>query len=57
MIYPFGIGVFCTSFGDGFAAIVGRLIRKHNPKIFGNKTLFGAITNFVVSFFVPLCFL
>lgn len=53
MMYPFGIGVFCTSFGDGLAGLVGQSIpTKINPKVFGNKSLAGAITNFVTSFFV-----
>ena len=26
MMYPFGIGVFCTSFGDGLAGLVGQSI-------------------------------
>ena len=56
MIYPFGIGVFCTSFGDGFAAVAGQLVKKGNPKIYGNKSLLGTITNLVISFFVPLVF-
>lgn len=50
MVLPFGIGVFCTSFGDGFAGLVGQSIKKYNPKIFRNKTLFGAIANFLFSF-------
>lgn len=50
MVLPFGIGVFCTSFGDGFAGLVGQSIKKYNPKIFRNKTLFGALANFVFSF-------
>ena len=49
MIIPFGIGVFCTSFGDGFAAIFGR-IEKYNHKIWENKTFFGSISCFVFSF-------
>jgi uncharacterized protein (TIGR00297 family) len=56
MIYPFGIGVFCTSFGDGFAAVIGQLIKRHNPKIYGNKSVFGSVVNFAVSFFVPYLF-
>ena len=50
MMLPFGIGVFCTSFGDGFAGLVGQTIKKYNPKIFRNKTLFGALANFLFSF-------
>ena len=52
----FGIGVFCTSLGDGFAGLLGQAIRKHNPKIYGNKSLIGFLTNFAVSFTVPLVF-
>ena len=50
VMLPFGIGVFCTSFGDGLAGVVGQLITKHNPTIYGQKTFIGTLTNFVVSF-------
>ena len=49
VMLPFGIGVFCTSLGDGLAGVVGQLMTKHNPPIYGNKTLFGTLTNFIVS--------
>ncbi len=49
MILPFGIGVFSTSLGDGFAGIFGR-IKKYNKKIFGEKTLFGSVACFAFSF-------
>lgn len=49
MLLPFGIGVFCTSLGDGFAGVFGQLFKKYNPKVFGNKTLIGMIANFVFS--------
>ena len=42
-IFAFGIAVFCTSFGDGLAGVVGSVIKKCNPKIYNNKTLFGTI--------------
>ncbi len=49
MILPFGIGVFCTSFGDGLAGVVGQAINStKNVKIYGNKTVFGTICNFLV---------
>ena len=49
MILPFGIGVFCTSIGDGFAGVVGQgLSHRANPKIYGNKTFYGTLTNFIV---------
>ena len=49
VMLPFGIGVFCTSFGDGLAGVVGQLAQKHNPVIYAKKTLYGTITNFIVS--------
>ena len=56
MMFPFGIGVFCTSFGDGFAGVVGQSIKKYNPKVFRNKTLYGALANFLFSFATCLVF-
>ena len=55
-IYPFGIAVFCTSLGDGFAGVIGAAFKKYNPKVYNNKTLLGAVANLVVSFFVALAF-
>ena len=49
MIIPFGIGVFCTSLGDGFAGLIGQLMSfPKNVRIYGNKTVFGTLVNFVV---------
>lgn len=56
MIVPFGIGVFCTSFGDGLAGVIGGTFNRRNPKIYGNKTLVGALANFLVCFGVALVF-
>lgn len=50
VMLPFGIGIFCTSIGDGFAGLVGQMVTKHNPRIYGNKTLFGSLANFALSF-------
>lgn len=49
VMLPFGIGVMCTSVGDGFAGVVGQSITKYNPRIFGEKTIFGSLTNFILS--------
>ena len=49
VMLPFGIGVLCTSVGDGFAGVIGQLIKNKNPRIYGNKTLFGTLTNFLTS--------
>ncbi len=56
MMIPFGVGVFCTSFGDGFAGVIGQLVKKFNPKVYGNKSLFGVASNFVFSTAVALIF-
>ncbi len=50
LFLPFGIGVLCTSLGDGCAGIFGQL-SGGSSKIIGSKTLVGAISNFVASFF------
>ena len=50
VMLPFGIGIFCTSVGDGFAGLVGQLITKHNPKVYRKKSLYGTLANFVCSF-------
>ena len=49
LIIPFGIAVFCTSLGDGFAGVVGQSIKRFNPKVYGNKSLLGTAANFVFS--------
>lgn len=53
---PFGIGVFCTSFGDGFAGVIGQAIRRCNPPVFKNKSLLGTLANLVFSFAVAEIF-
>ncbi len=56
IMLPFGIGVFSTSLGDGFAGVVGQAITRNNPKIYKSKSCFGTLTNLVVSFLTPLVF-
>ena len=56
MLIPFGLGVFATSFGDGLAGVVGQAVTRHNPKIFGAKSLFGTLTNLVVCFATAILF-
>lgn len=57
MMLPFGIGVFCTSLGDGFAGVVGQSITaKWNRRLYGNKTAVGTIVNFALSLAVSLFF-
>ncbi len=51
MIIPFGIGVFCTSLGDGFAGLMGQMMNTpKNLKIYGNKTIYGTLFNFLLCF-------
>ena len=50
MMLPFGAAVMITSFGDGSSGIFGQLIKKKNPRIFGNKTLIGTLAGFFASF-------
>lgn len=49
-VFAFGIAVFCTSIGDGLAAVIGSSVSKYNPKIYKNKTLVGTLAAFVFSF-------
>ena len=56
-ILPFGLAVFITSLGDGFAGLLGGLVKKHNPKIYKQKTLVGALANFVLSTATALAFM
>ncbi len=53
---PFGIAVFCTSLGDGFAGVLGQALRKGNPKIWKQKTLFGSLFGFTLSLGVCIAF-
>jgi len=56
MLVPFGVGVFATSLGDGAAGLIGQLVKRFNPKIYGEKSFVGTLTGFLVSFFVALAF-
>lgn len=48
-VFAFGIAVFCTSIGDGFAGVIGSSISRCNPKIYKNKTLIGTVSAFAFS--------
>ena len=56
MVIPFGVGVFATSFGDGLAGVGGQAAPRHNPKIYGKKSLLGTLTNAVVCFVTVVAF-
>lgn len=52
----FGIAVFCTSFGDGFAGVFGSLSKRYNVKIYNNKTLVGYLSGVIFSFLSVMVF-
>lgn len=56
LMIPFGIAVFATSVGDGFAGLFGQLATKYNSKIYGKKTLVGTLSNFAATYLVVLAF-
>ena len=57
LILPFGVAVFVTSLGDGFAGLVGQLAKCPNPKVYKEKTLIGCLCNFVFSTLSALAFI
>jgi dolichol kinase len=47
--YVIGIGIAAMSFGDGFAALIGKKFGKHEYNLFGDKkTIEGSLTMFLV---------
>jgi len=48
-LIPYGIAVFCLSFGDAAAALCGGYIRRGNIKITKEKSLFGTVGAVVFS--------
>ncbi len=56
-VYPVAGLAFCSlAFGDGLAAIFGKLAKKYNPKLCGNKSLVGLLSCFFVTFAVAVGF-
>ena len=48
-LLPYGISVFCLSFGDAAAALCGKYIRKGNRMLTKEKSLFGTLGAMVFS--------
>lgn len=48
--YISGIGILVLGYGDGLAAVIGKMIP--SKKLFGNKSLSGTLTMFIASFIV-----
>ncbi len=55
-VFAFGVAVFCTSVGDGFAGVLGAAFKRVNVKIYKNKTLVGTASVFTFSFVSILLF-
>ncbi len=55
VMLPFGIGVVCTSVGDGMAGVVGQINSRMNVRIYGDKTIFGTLANFIISAVSAFC--
>ena len=49
VMLPFGVGIFSTSIGDGCAGLFGQMIKRHNPRIYKKKSLYGTLINFICS--------
>ncbi len=49
VVLPFGVGALCTSLGDGFAGVSGKIKSRFNKVLFAKKTLFGCVANFLIS--------
>ena len=49
VMLPFGVGIMCTSLGDGLAGVIGQALSKFSPRIYRNKTLLGTLACFVIS--------
>ena len=50
-LIPYGVGLFCMALGDGFAPLFGAL-GHGNVRLFGNRTLYGSISVFVICLIV-----
>ena len=49
-VVAYGLGVFAMTFGDGFAALIGKRFGKYTPKILGEKTVAGSIACVLFTF-------
>ena len=48
-LLPYGVAVFCLSFGDAAAALVGGYVKKGNIRLTKDKSLFGTLAAMVAS--------
>lgn len=49
-VFACGIGIFALSFGDGFAAIVGKRLGKYTPKLYAGKSVAGTVACVIFGF-------
>jgi len=50
-VIPAGMGIFALSFGDGFAAVIGKISKSINIPIGKGKSLFGTLACIFFTFF------
>lgn len=53
-LLPYGIGMFCMSFGDGLAPLVGGIAKGNIKLLGGKKTVFGSASVCVLSLLVVI---
>jgi len=53
-LIPFGIGMFCMAFGDGFAPIFGKIEKGNKRFCNGKRSLYGSLSVFALCFLVVL---
>lgn len=49
-VYACGLGIFALSFGDGFAALIGKRYGKYTPKLYSNKSVAGTLACILFAF-------
>ena len=50
LIVACGLGIFALSFGDGFAALIGKRYGKYTPKLYANKSVAGTLACVLFAF-------
>ncbi len=56
LFIPLGITMCALSLGDGFAGVLGSLIKRYRVKLFGDKTLTGTLSAFIFTFVTAVGF-
>ena len=56
LYYAAGIAYFCLTLGDGFAPIIAKAFKKHNPKLMKSRSLIGTASVFVFALLSTVAF-